>query len=283
MHAERSEASAAATARSPRSTMPDDSRRSPKAARPRSSPTATARSSASTAIPKAMPWLEREAAAMRAAAAAGVRVPAVVRDGTPSMVGRASSWNASTASTCSRSLASSRGRCFPSPRPPGAFTPPCTASWRQKSFRRPRRGCATASSSSPIVPHEMKATVFEVLDSLPDGDRLCHGDFHPGNILRTDGEPVIIDWPNVTAGDPTADYVRTDLMMRMGSIPPGAPLVIRYGALRCARPHARHVRPRLSPRAPKSTGSLADRWLVPSWPLASATISRRNERRSCRR
>jgi hypothetical protein len=28
-----------------------------------------------------------------------------------------------------------------------------------------------------------------------------------------------------------ADYARTDLMLRIGSIPPGQPLVIRYGAL----------------------------------------------------
>ncbi len=77
---------------------------------------------------------------------------------------------------------------------------------------------------------ELKSFALSVLDSLPEGDKLCHGDFHPGNIMRTAGEPVIIDWTNATRGDPTADYVRTHLMIRIDDIPPGQPLVIRYGA-----------------------------------------------------
>src|SRR5215475_12266456 len=29
---------------------------------------------------------------------------------------------------------------------------------------------------------------------MPDGDRLCHGDFHPLNILGNTLDPMIIDW-----------------------------------------------------------------------------------------
>jgi|SRR3990172_1418641 len=31
------------------------------------------------------------------------------------------------------------------------------------------------------------------LENLPAGDRLCHGDFHPGNVLLTSAEPIIIE------------------------------------------------------------------------------------------
>ncbi len=32
-----------------------------------------------------------------------------------------------------------------------------------------------------------KEGVLEILDKLKDGDTLCHGDFHPGNILLSNG------------------------------------------------------------------------------------------------
>lgn len=85
-------------------------------------------------------------------------------------------------------------------------------------------------AGSPLVPVDVRSIAERLLDDLPDGDRLCHGDLHPGNVIHTEGEPAIIDWTNVTRGDPTADYARTLLMMRTGSVPPGSPLVIRVGA-----------------------------------------------------
>lgn len=83
---------------------------------------------------------------------------------------------------------------------------------------------------SPLVPDDVRKIALEALQPLPDGERICHGDFHPGNILATDGEPVIIDWANVSRGDPAADFARTHLMIRIGDVPPGSPLVIRAGA-----------------------------------------------------
>jgi aminoglycoside phosphotransferase (APT) family kinase protein len=95
------------------------------------------------------------------------------------------------------------------------------------STKETYRGRMTRSA---LVPDAIHAFAEEVLESLPDGDRLCHGDLHPGNVIDTEGEAAIIDWTNVTRGDPMADYARTLLMMRMGSVPPGSPLVIRIGA-----------------------------------------------------
>lgn len=63
---------------------------------------------------------------------------------------------------------------------------------------------------------EVKAAVLEALRRLPDGDRLCHGDFHPGNILLGPKGPVIIDWPGAKRGNPVADVARTVLLLRNG-------------------------------------------------------------------
>ena len=53
-----------------------------------------------------------------------------------------------------------------------------------------------------------------LLERLPMGDALCHGDFHPANIILTDRGPVILDWFDAATGDVTADFVRSSLLMR---------------------------------------------------------------------
>jgi aminoglycoside phosphotransferase (APT) family kinase protein len=52
------------------------------------------------------------------------------------------------------------------------------------------------------------------LAALPDGDRLCHYDFHPLNILGQLGREVLIDWPNASHGDPAADICRSYVLIR---------------------------------------------------------------------
>src|SRR5215467_295134 len=53
-----------------------------------------------------------------------------------------------------------------------------------------------------------------VLDTLPAGDRLCHGDLHPGNAVVTAEGTSIIDWPGATRGAPAADFARSLLLLR---------------------------------------------------------------------
>ncbi|HEV8575073.1 MAG TPA: aminoglycoside phosphotransferase family protein [Dehalococcoidia bacterium] len=85
-------------------------------------------------------------------------------------------------------------------------------------------------TSAAELPDDLREFALRALEKLPDGDRLCHGDFHPGNILETKEGPIVIDWTNATCGDPDADFARTLLMIRIGDPPPGAPIVIRIGA-----------------------------------------------------
>ena len=57
-----------------------------------------------------------------------------------------------------------------------------------------------------------RAGLLERLAALPDGDRLCHGDFHPFNIMIDGDRAGIIDWLDATSGPPEADVARTYLL-----------------------------------------------------------------------
>ena len=85
--------------------------------------------------------------------------------------------------------------------------------------------------SRGLVPLHLVEFALAALDELPDGDSICHGDFHPGNLIQTAEGPFVIDWTNVTRGDPVADYVRTELMIQLGDPPPGSSLMLRVLAL----------------------------------------------------
>jgi aminoglycoside phosphotransferase (APT) family kinase protein len=82
-------------------------------------------------------------------------------------------------------------------------------------------------ANTDLVSPRLAGAALQILEQLPDGDRLCHGDYHPGNVLVGRTGPVIIDWTNATRGDPAADIARSRLMFRLGDLPPGYPIAIR--------------------------------------------------------
>jgi Ser/Thr protein kinase RdoA (MazF antagonist) len=57
------------------------------------------------------------------------------------------------------------------------------------------------------LPERIRRRIRERLDELPDEERVCHGDFHPDNVLLGEGGPVIIDWGPASAGHPLADDI----------------------------------------------------------------------------
>lgn len=63
---------------------------------------------------------------------------------------------------------------------------------------------------------EVQEAVVAHLDTLPDGERLLHGDYHIGNIMLTAGGMRVIDWAKGARGVPAADVVRTEMLMRFG-------------------------------------------------------------------
>jgi len=78
---------------------------------------------------------------------------------------------------------------------------------------------------APMLTKLEKEKVLGVLDSLPDDNRLCHGDFHPDNIMISPRGPVIIDWLDGVRGNPLADVARTTILLSSPSLPPGTPFV----------------------------------------------------------
>jgi uncharacterized protein (TIGR02172 family) len=78
------------------------------------------------------------------------------------------------------------------------------------------RSISEASAASATT----RAQALEQLERLPDDHVLCHGDYHPDNVLMTQTGPVIIDWGSASSGHPLADVARTELLLQMGEPPP---------------------------------------------------------------
>jgi hypothetical protein len=81
--------------------------------------------------------------------------------------------------------------------------------------------------AAPVLSRPLASFALATLDRLPSGDRLCHGDFHPANIIGTWEAPVIIDWGDASRGDPVADVARTRLLHRFAALPAETPALFR--------------------------------------------------------
>ena len=68
---------------------------------------------------------------------------------------------------------------------------------------------------SSFLSDEDKNRLLTLLSELDVGkENLCHGDFHPLNVLYDGEKHWIIDWVNATAGSPFADACRTYLIFK---------------------------------------------------------------------
>lgn len=66
---------------------------------------------------------------------------------------------------------------------------------------------------------EEKTALYKHINELPDGQTLCHFDFHPGNIIMKNHEPIIIDWMTACKGNPLSDFTRTLILLKYSEIP----------------------------------------------------------------
>lgn len=82
-------------------------------------------------------------------------------------------------------------------------------------------------NAAKSLPDDLRTAALQALARLPDGDRLCHGDFHPENVLMTAKGPLIIDWMTANRGNPWADVARTHLLLTIGQTPAHINILMR--------------------------------------------------------
>ena len=80
-----------------------------------------------------------------------------------------------------------------------------------------REKMVVSIENAPSVPAMMKESALEVLERLPDDDVLCHGEFHPDQIIMSKRGPIIIDWITATKGSPLADVALSSLAIRIAA------------------------------------------------------------------
>jgi len=74
---------------------------------------------------------------------------------------------------------------------------------------------ATRIAGARLLDEPRKQLLLGRLADMPEGDRLCHGDFHPINVLGEALQPLVIDWPDASRGDPAADVCRSYLLLKL--------------------------------------------------------------------
>ncbi len=62
---------------------------------------------------------------------------------------------------------------------------------------------------------EMRKRALDALSKLPDGDRVCHGDLHPGNVIVAEDGEYVLDWLDACSGHWLADVARTLLLIQV--------------------------------------------------------------------
>ena len=99
-------------------------------------------------------------------------------------------------------------------------------------------------SSSGELTEKEKQEIIDRLLRLPVRGRLCHFDFHPGNIMISGGHVSVLDWLTACSGDPAADIARTCLLLKYGELRNGdrvSGLILRVVKACVRRSYMRNV------------------------------------------
>lgn len=63
------------------------------------------------------------------------------------------------------------------------------------------------------IDHSQKELTVKYISDLPDGEVLCHLDYHFLNLMYTDHGYYIIDWISAKIGNPIYDFARTYVIL----------------------------------------------------------------------
>ncbi|OPJ63784.1 phosphotransferase [Clostridium oryzae] len=73
--------------------------------------------------------------------------------------------------------------------------------------------------NTPSVSLEKREEISQMIERLPEGNTLCHGDFHPGNILISEEHTMVVDFMNVCHGYYLYDVARTVFLVEYTPVP----------------------------------------------------------------
>lgn len=73
--------------------------------------------------------------------------------------------------------------------------------------------------SVDILSESERQFIFQNLSGLPDGNILCHFDFHPDNIILFEDQYAVIDWMTACRGEKLSDVARTGIILKFSQIP----------------------------------------------------------------
>jgi len=82
-----------------------------------------------------------------------------------------------------------------------------------------RRKMEKQIQNATILPADVRKIALNVLDQLPAGKVLCHGDFHPSHVILSSCGNFIVDWADASQGNPLADVAKTFLSIPLGHLP----------------------------------------------------------------
>jgi uncharacterized protein (TIGR02172 family) len=88
-----------------------------------------------------------------------------------------------------------------------------------------------AIRNTSLLSEEDKALVITYLSTLPERKQICHGDFHPDNVMlnETRDQHWVIDWMTGMSGDPAGDVARSWVILMSGTLPEDADPAVHRG------------------------------------------------------
>ncbi len=120
---------------------------------------------------------------------------------------------------------------------------------------------AHAMERATLFTPRQKQELLRQIEALPDGDILCHFDFHLNNIICAPNGLIAVDWPNACIAVPAADAARTSLILQCGKMLGSS--AARRMVIRLFRGLVRRIYVREYCRASGAAREEIERWIVP--------------------
>lgn len=88
-----------------------------------------------------------------------------------------------------------------------------------KDIKTQQQTFETAIQNTDLLDSNQKKEIIKYIKKLPDGNSICHGDFHAENVLISQNTLYVMDWSNAYSGNPNGDVARTYYVLKYGLAP----------------------------------------------------------------